>query len=370
MQKKMIVLTVASLISGAAFAQSNLTIYGTADAGWYYAKGDKLSRTGIDSGEVEGSHIGFKGEEALGNSLKAIFTMEYGTDIDGGDNNGALASTRQAFVGLSSNAGILTLGRQYAPSYLSMARNSANEITMNQPINAVLDDVIGGFAGGTMTVGDDARWNNSIAYQSPNWSGFETRVVYGFGENAKDSSNADSPGTMDDGRFGISGSYTNGPFNVDLIYQTRRSISSTVGTKSGDDVNEWYLGGAYDFQMAKVFASYQQSKYDADVSNSDKSAKLWSLGVAVPVSDAGTLSFEYAESRYDTDDGVTDGRTRGFGGAYMHNLSKRTMLYAGLGYGTNKDRNGAGSSLDLGYKGVGEAGESNWSMTTGIKHSF
>lgn len=39
MQKKIIVLAVAGLISGAAFAQSNVTIYGMADAGYVYASG-------------------------------------------------------------------------------------------------------------------------------------------------------------------------------------------------------------------------------------------------------------------------------------------------------------------------------------------
>ena len=33
--------------------------------------------TGIDSGHLVGSRIGFKGEEGLGNGLKAIFTLEY-----------------------------------------------------------------------------------------------------------------------------------------------------------------------------------------------------------------------------------------------------------------------------------------------------
>jgi predicted porin len=37
MQKKLIALAVASLASGAAFAQTNVTIYGIADAGYVYS---------------------------------------------------------------------------------------------------------------------------------------------------------------------------------------------------------------------------------------------------------------------------------------------------------------------------------------------
>ena len=98
MQKKIIALAVAGLVSGVAFAQSNVTIYGVADANYYYASGDNLSRTGVDSGGLNGSRIGFKGEEALGNGLKAIFTMEYGTTIDGEKSDGALGGAFSPLV--------------------------------------------------------------------------------------------------------------------------------------------------------------------------------------------------------------------------------------------------------------------------------
>jgi predicted porin len=110
MQKKLIALAVASLASGAAFAQTNVTIYGIVDAGYVYSWGDpgRVAGTrfdnaganirgtntfsGVQSGLLAGSRIGFKGEEALGNGLKAIFTLEYALDIDGNFGVGASAS--------------------------------------------------------------------------------------------------------------------------------------------------------------------------------------------------------------------------------------------------------------------------------------
>jgi hypothetical protein len=85
MQKKLIALAVASLASGAAFAQTNVTMYGIADAGYVWSQGDALVTgtnkfSGIQSGLLSGSRLGFKGEEALGNGLKAIFTLEYGAE--------------------------------------------------------------------------------------------------------------------------------------------------------------------------------------------------------------------------------------------------------------------------------------------------
>ena len=385
MQKKIIALAVAGLVSGVAFAQSNVTIYGVADANYYYASGDNLSRTGIDSGGDSGSRIGFKGEEALGNGLKAIFTMEYGTSIDGGDNDAALGGARQAFVGLDTSVGSFTVGRQYAPSWWYYGRNSANDVKMNMPINSIQGDLIGKWAGGTMTTGDAARWNNSIAYQSKNWSGFELRTVYSFGENTEDDRRNDTAELMDDGKFGLGVNYANGPFQATLIYQGKYNVSgaapalTTLKGKSSNDINEYMVGASYDFKVVKLYGSYQQT--DADLGNQDKQAKIYALGLGIPVSAAGTVSVELMEARYDQDNALTDGRTRGLGVGYTHSLSKRTTLYAGLGFIQNKDRDGNGSSAilgagtnnpntGLGYKGVGEANENNWSITTGVKHTF
>jgi predicted porin len=97
MQKKLIALAVASLASGAAFAQTNVTMYGIADAGYVYSQGDASLRScgtnkfsGIQSGLLSGSRLGFKGEEALGNGLKAVFTLEYSLGID---NNSGVGNT-------------------------------------------------------------------------------------------------------------------------------------------------------------------------------------------------------------------------------------------------------------------------------------
>ncbi|MDR3221457.1 MAG: porin, partial [Candidatus Accumulibacter sp.] len=76
MQKKIIALAVAGLVSGAAFAQSNVTVYGRADASYAYSKTDFKKFQGVENGLGIGggsSRLGFMGEEALGNGLKALF---------------------------------------------------------------------------------------------------------------------------------------------------------------------------------------------------------------------------------------------------------------------------------------------------------
>ena len=93
MQKKVIALAIAGLVSGAAFAQSNVTIYGVADVGMQNYNTGYGSKTTVVSGQNAGSRLGFKGEEALGNGLKAIFVLEAGLQID----TGSAGGTTQAY---------------------------------------------------------------------------------------------------------------------------------------------------------------------------------------------------------------------------------------------------------------------------------
>src|SRR5574343_633103 len=110
MQKKIIALAVAALASSAAFAQSNVTIYGIADVGYFHMSADgKKPMNNVDSGGLAGSRIGFKGVEDLGNGLKALFTLEYALALDNNSGVGyadtpwSSTVARQQFVGLSSN---------------------------------------------------------------------------------------------------------------------------------------------------------------------------------------------------------------------------------------------------------------------------
>ncbi|HQO29457.1 MAG TPA: porin, partial [Accumulibacter sp.] len=184
MQKKLIALAVAGLASSAAFAQTNVTMYGVADAGYVYSRGSVFAGTkpefsGIQSGLLAGSRLGFKGEEALGNGLKAIFLLEYALNIDqnSGVGSGSGLAARQQYVGLAGNRwGQLTLGRQYAPGYDASSRNDSFLGAAFSPHSFLTSN-----AGYTITPNSGARWNNSVAYTSGNYGGFQAKAIYGFG---------------------------------------------------------------------------------------------------------------------------------------------------------------------------------------------
>ncbi|MDR1934555.1 MAG: porin [Candidatus Accumulibacter sp.] len=371
MQKKIIALAVAGLVSGAAFAQSNVTIYGIADAAYVYSKSDDNKFSGIDSGGWSGGRIGFRGEEALGNGLKAIFTYEFGSNID---ENSAFNRTRQAFVGLSGGFGSVTLGRQYAPSFLYLGATSANDITGVNPVDLALGSYFV-----TMQTGDGSRWNNSVAYNSPNWSGLDFRVIYGFGESVghritseptitipstpgeypledivgTDETDHGTYDTSDSGRFGLGVRYANGPLYLTAIYQQSEESFNDVedGTKA------WAIGGNYDFKVVKVFANYVHQKYD----DGDKQ-NLFSIGLGVPVSKAGTVHFEYMQFKDKSFD--DENKAKGFGVGYYHDLSKRTRLYANVSQIDNDD------NVKWGFSKTIIAGEKNTNLQLGIRHAF
>ena len=374
MQKKLIALAVAGLASGAAIAQTNVTIYGIADAGYIYSSGGTptgvpgtYTFSGIQSGLLSGSRLGFKGEEALGNGLKAIFTLEYSLTID---NNTGIGSTgglnaRQQFVGLSSDKlGTVALGRQYAPGYGATVRNDAFSGAVFAP-----QSFLSAQGGNTITPNSPARWDNAVSYASPNWTGFTASAIYGFGESSLGGYNNAS--TSDNGKFGIGGNYANGPINLDLVYQTRQNVVTSFPTPitQGNDINEYYIGGSYDFKMAKVMGSWQQQN-DKNSANLDNS--VWSLGVVVPVLAASNIHFSYAQLLWD------QGKILGIPGTGLNNnsqsaalgwttnMSKRTTLYAGYVW-TKNDNNSTGNGP---VAGIGAPGETNNTFLAGVRHAF
>lgn len=110
-----LVLIGALALASPARAQSSVEIYGLIDVSVKYL--DNVgggSRVGQDSGDQQGPRLGFRGSEALGNGMRAIFVIESGINLDtGGFAQGGAPFGRQTYLGLSSPLGTLTLGRQY-----------------------------------------------------------------------------------------------------------------------------------------------------------------------------------------------------------------------------------------------------------------
>ena len=362
MKKSLIALAVLAA-SGAAMAQSSVTLYGIADAAVTYVNGDK-SWNGISSGANKTSRLGFRGVEDLGGGLKANFVLEGGINLDTGDGKSGGASgtgfefKRQSTVGLSGNFGEVRVGRELTAAYNATARY----------------DVFGGVGiahsqlwddGKALGTGTDPyhyttnqRVSNAITYVSPNFAGFRAAVNYGFGEVA---------GQNRDGRyFGGGLTYDNGPLSLGLAGERlNKGNGAAMQAQTANDITAWSLGGSYDFGVAKLLAGYRQSTAKDVLGLGDMKNRGYMVAVTAPVGPGLVrAAYNHYETKFDGDKGKTDQ----FGVGYVYNMSKRTALYGTYAYIKNKNDNALG--LTLGTGATLKDNGSQQGLQVGITHTF
>ncbi len=357
MQKKLIALAIAGLASTAAFAQSNVTLYGVADlyAG-YATAGHMKSQGDINSGGLSTSRLGFKGSEDLGNGTKALFTLEYALAIDANTGVGTgTSAARQQFVGLTGDWGTAFGGRIQTAGYDWSSVTNALHGTIINPLASVQ----GGFAAaagttafgyGNSILSSNSRANNAFAYISPSFNGFSFAYNHArITESANINANK-----KDDVANLISGTYTSGALTLSAIY-SKVSVDATIPT---DALKEVGFGGSYDFGGVKVYGSYQTQKLDS----TKKTDKAYQLSVAYPVSATGTIIAEYAGNKLDT---AKDADSKSYTLAYTYAMSKRTTAYAGYQHSSN-DTNGVIGTALL----APVAGDTANLMIGGLRHAF
>ena len=340
MKKSLMALACASAFAGSANAQS-LTTYGIVDMGFVAESGGTAgSIDKITSGAQSGTRLGFKGTEDLGNNMKALFVLETGIAADkGGFNQGGFAFARQSFVGLQSDAGTLTLGRQYTPFFLTL--------------NAVADPFASGLAGNAQNLipSSGIRMDNAVKYASPIFSGVSAELAYGFGENTDGIDRASR-------NIGGSIGYSDGALSVRLAHH--RANDSSAGTT--DDTSTM-LAANYNFQVAKVFAAYSDNNQQIIPTAGAAKGKSrdFLIGVSVPFGNH-TFIASYINK---------DGRSASnldasqFGLGYTYALSKRTNLYAAWATIDNKR---GGITYKVGNNS--EPGSGDTAFNLGVRHTF
>jgi predicted porin len=392
--KKSLVALAALAVAGVASAQSSVTLFGVVDAsisGYsstarderatvfpnafgipvYLNQGSvKVSRRVLANSGYNSSRIGFRGTEDLGGGLAASFWLEAPISNDDGQ-QGIATFARRSTVSLSGGFGEVRLGRDYTPTFWNdtvfdpFGTNGVGSNLIN-----TANDAFGSFLTPAATtapftnVGNSnyARASNTIGYfLPPNLGGFYGQVQYGFAEKTKydngiftpAAANSQRQGRYVGGRFG----YANGPLDVALAYG-----SSTIGDQyfvgTTTKVNTLNLGASYDFGPVKLFGevSRAKNKIDYEVTplftggRPDVDLTGYLLGVTVPVG-AGLIRASYSRVKYDFNEvqlpfepATADPKASKLALGYVHNLSKRTALYATVARVSNKN----GSALTVG----------------------
>lgn len=338
-------LIAGSAAAGSAAAQSNITIYGVADASMNYtdfkrdAAKDMLA---VDNGGGQSSRVGFRGSESMGNGLSAMFQLESGFGMD----TGALLYSgrlfgRQALVGLDSKRlGLLAMGR------ISPFSAGAGVFDMWARIDPFKTAF--GIAGSNNTFSAGAiRFDNTIAYRTPTWGGVQAGVMYSL--QSAVAPLTENAGSANNNRAISSGvSYTMGPLYAVATYDVVKPALLTTGAligRANPDQTMFQLGATYDTGPVKLHAAYAKQKNHSLYSPiaeemtiistvnplARPSADSYMLGVTVPVGMHTWLaSYRVRDGkpfqRTATATFEADRRVVGF--AYLYSLSKRTRLYA------------------------------------------
>ena len=382
MKKTLIALAVLGAAAGVAHAQSNVTIYGVVDTGYI-----KRSGQDVEMGENVNNRLGFRGVEDLGGGVKATFELERRFDLNNGEAKNEKDWDGAANVGLKSDTwGAVRLGR-------------VNELTTEtiRKFDPFYQYGVAGMIEGTQR---SARIDNTIRYDSPNWSGFHFGASYSLGQNTHEDSAKWQDGEMtevwdakdrgegyDNDGYGIMLGYDNGPLSL---------VGNWSKVADSADSTVWNLGAAYRFGDAKVELLYQQTKdkgfmrggysgvdrdalmamspdsrtkffgADGKYANIEELDSLnqkqwllgleWKLGPGRLNASAQWMEVEFAGA------GVSDKDIYKYGIGYTYDLSKRTAIYGNVAYTDYDD--------EVVARAFGDADDSVTAVQFGITHKF
>jgi predicted porin len=399
-------------------AQSNLTIYGVADAGIHVSSNGEGTKTKVVSGIADGSRLGFKGTEELGGGYKAIFNLEARVELDTGTQSAGNVSSNQGFaltrgmalpapllsavraalqpaavvntnnalfdrtamVGLVTPVGAVLAGRMYTPGYEVLAAADTFEAGTAGNWGGVIMGT-----GGLLTTGVTIRSDKALQYRIELPNGVAGALMYGF-------KNSGYIG-LDDKFWAANLRYKANGFDVGLGHNHGTDQNGNSGLISTT------LGGSYATGNLKFFAGYHRMKNENSVLiplvNAAFAPTFAGLGPAGSVLAANLNTNLVRNFKLDADSvslgmhyTVGNGRIMGsvshtndktafnsdatqYALGYDHNLSKRTDLYTVVAYIRNQNdaqyAPGAASAPGGFTSAPGVAGKA---IQFGIRHRF
>jgi predicted porin len=361
--KKSLVALASLALCGAASAQSSVTLFGIVDATLAYGSGSISNKTQLTNSGYNSSRVGFKGTESLGGDLRANFHLEAGMSNDDGQggssnsNNQAsgtgagvngrqgLTFNRRSTVSVGGNWGELRLGRDYTPQFWNLTVYDpfgTNGVGTNQAFVSSIGGPVNTRASNSFTY---LYGHDFGATYSTGGNGVHVALQHYRGENASGTATS-KDGTGSALRVG----YNGGPVSVAFATSSTSYASGNIRTTN--------IGGAYDLHAVRLMGMYQRD-HVASATAVDGTGYL--VGFSVPVS---VDEIRVAYSRYKTTAALSPTSSK-FAVGYVHNLSKRTAIYATVAHlgnnsGAAQALNGAATAL----------GGSSTGYDFGVRHLF
>lgn len=351
---------VALMVAVGSAQAASVEVYGTVDTGLLYTHESRDSKDnngkthesadnwGVASGTNTASVIGIRGMENISDDLSVGFVLENSFNSDDGsfaEENTLFDKEAQLFV--TSSFGTVSLGRMGA---LTAGEGTYDIFMVNgDAMDGGYADYIG--AGYWM---DRGIYDNMISFQSPEFAGITAFAQYSFG-----TSGDDMVPSRDKERYAALGAtFSAGNFSavavVDTVMKNRQTV--TGYDKAIDDAMAFSIGANYDMGFMKPFIGFQYGQHEqmiggVPVVETDETESyvgdldgyavavgsafpIWGgeLQVSVYYADGDGKAYDYYQD--ETTPEVSKMNVKRYGVALFHNyeLSKRTSLYAGIGY--------------------------------------
>ncbi|MBI3231342.1 MAG: porin [Burkholderiales bacterium] len=427
--KLMTALVAACCITPAMAQQSNITIYGIADAGLNFSNnGGNDPKVKVVSGMADGSRLGFKGTEDLGGGYKAIFQLEARVELDTGKNStGNLSSNtgygltlgmealppsiltairsavnpatvvnttnaifdRTSMVGLVTPVGAVLLGRQYTPGYEVFAAAD----TFETGTAGSWGWVTGGL-GGLLTTGSTIRSDKAIQYRIQTPEGFGGAVMYGleksgyigldkrfwafnvtYKANGWDVGLGHNHGTDQVGNTGLVTTTVGGSYSTGSNPGDWKFFAGYQQMKNPNSVLIPVFVGTWDASIAPQLAPLGAAKAGALrnifvtnlTRNFNLDANSYSVGAHYRLANGRIM----ASISHQNDKTVFDSGATLYAVGYDHFLSKRTDFYTVLGVIKNKNFGQYAPGVAATAGGFTEkAGDTARSLQIGMRHKF
>ena len=336
MKKLLLASAVAALSVSAAHAAP--TVYGkaflTVDAGNAkdtYKSGivqttEDINTSGLNSNS---SRIGLRGSEALTADIDVVYKLEYGINIDNGDDTVSRVVGVKPKLDKSGNVVVDKGQVQYEPDFEN-EKIKKDQFYARDTYLGLAHKQYGTLLAGRLTTIDDnvdfasvlkasnvadigptfsaPRANNAFAYVSPERNGAQFLAMYAFDRDTDEGSLADKD------QYGIGATYSTGPINAGASY-------IAYGKN-----NHLPLSGNYAVSpKLTVGALYQISKFD-EVNSKKENTLIVSgdMKTATPWTAYGQVALiKNVKGKDDKSMGV------GVGGKYAFNKATTGHLYAG-----------------------------------------
>ena len=268
MKKTLLSLAILAALPAAAVAE--VTIYGRANVSLdFLDDGADYSELNVSSNS---SRLGFRAQREF-DGITGIMQIEQEIDYS---NQGSNWASRDTFVGLRGNFGMVRVGKFDTP--FKRARGPAN----------LFGDQVGDMRNLTRAGAGrfDERTPNTIHYQTPTVNDFQFNLAYSLHEGT-DANDAD------DNAWSLSVTWKPGDLDLALAYEKFEDDRSQGGR---DAIR---LAAAYNFGDWTLVGFYQTIDHSNDAFDAD----VWGIGFNYRASSNVHLKAHYFERRADIDDG-------------------------------------------------------------------